>query len=1062
MSGLRLGIFVLASICVSSAFADSGAFMLAPDIYGNKIAFTREGDIWLGDLTTGQAQRLTRHEGLESRARFSPDGSQIAFQAQYDGGGTQVYVMPADGGVPRRVTNHLNSAAIEDWTPDGTKLLCRGPGAEGTSEPFFIPVKGGNQMKLPMQKMGMAHVGSDGRLAFCRFLDIAGGAWFRYKGGSKNDIWVGDLKSNTFKKVFESKTQAQYPQWIGDRVYFVHENNATWALASVSGNGGSSKYLTGWNNEVTYDLQTDGKRLIYVRGNGLEIFDPATNKATPVTMELSSDHIHMRPSRVEASANMPSYSITPTGKRVFIETRGQIITAPTREGEVRLWKSMPGVRLQGPVMSPNGKKVAYISDETKEQQVFVADADGSNPKQITKDGARQLLTLTWSPTSDMIAVGDNEARIRLVSIDGASDVEVSKARRSAGPLLHNFSPDGKWLVYVEERPWTNQLVNNIFLYEVATKKKVQVGSGRFRDDAPCFSSDGRFLAYVSYRSAPMVQDTLFSSLNSTPTGMIMLVPLAKTTPSPFRPKNEEEGASAPAAEKPAEDKATKIDLDGIQKRIIAIPGVRGNITQIEVVGDRVLYVNDGQIMFYDLGAKAGGSLTAGAFFMVSADGKSLMTAGPRVVPVGSRDLPATAGAVSTQGFRIDVDPAKEWAQIYWDAWRLCRDYFYVRNMNGADWAAIGKKYAALLPHVRSRNELAELIRWLQAELSIGHSFRVDVNPFIAPPASTPAYLGIETVPDQGFHRITRLYDGDGMSGPTNLLEPGHDVGVGTYIIAVNGKPATAEIDYRELMRDRAGQVMSLAVNSKPTTEGARTIFVKPHSAAIERDLLERDAVKKKREYVDRASDGKVGYIYLGGMGDSDMEDFALQYFAQLDKEALIFDIRENNGGYISASIVSILKKETYLRRSQRNSIEPSTRFYDAFEGYLSLIINEDSYSDGEGGPANWRYAKLGPIIGTRTYGALVGSAPAWPLMDGGAIQVPRYGNYREDVGWVVEGPGVYPDIDVDNDPSEWAKGKDLQLDRAVKEMLDRVAKKPIHRPIQPADPTTAKSRGGGG
>ncbi|MEQ1933668.1 MAG: hypothetical protein ABL962_07305, partial [Fimbriimonadaceae bacterium] len=372
MSGLRLGLFVLASICVANALADSGAFMLAPDIHGDKIAFTREGDIWLGDLTTGQAQRLTRHEGLETRARFSPDGSQIAFQAQYDGGGTQVYVMPTAGGVPRRVTNHINSAAIEDWTPDGSKLLCRGPGAEGVPEPFLISVKGGHQQKLPLQKMGMANIGPDGRLAFNRFMDIAGGAWFRYKGGSRNDIWVGDLKTNSFKKAFESKTQAQYPQWIGDRVYFIHENNATWALASVNGNGGAAKYASAWNSEVTYDLQSDGKKLIYIRGNSLEVFDPVSGKATPVNMELNSDHIHMRPQRVEASANVLSYSITPTGKRVLFESRGQIVSVPTKEGEVRLWKSMPGVRLQGPVMSPNGKKVAYISDETKEQQVFVA------------------------------------------------------------------------------------------------------------------------------------------------------------------------------------------------------------------------------------------------------------------------------------------------------------------------------------------------------------------------------------------------------------------------------------------------------------------------------------------------------------------------------------------------------------------------------------------------------------------------------------------------------------------------------------------------------------------
>lgn len=1040
--------------------AEPGAFMLAPDIHGDKIVFTREGDIWLGSLSGKTAQRLTRHEALETKARFSPDGTKIAFQAQYDGGGSQVYVMPVAGGIPKRVTNRLNSAALEDWTPDGTKLLCRGPGAEGVPEPFFVPADGGAEQKIPLQKLGMGQVGPDGRLAFCRFGDISGGAWFRYKGGSRNDIWVGDLKSNTFKKIFESKTQAQYPQWIGDRVFFVHENEATWTINSVLGIGGSPKRYAGPSNEVIYDMQSDGKRLIYVRGTSLEVFDPVENKTIPVDIDLNSDRIWMRPQRVDAAANMISASITPTGKRVLVESRGQILSVPAKEGEVKVWKVMPGVRLQLPVMSPNGKKVAYVSDETKEQQIWVSDADGSNPVQVTKDSGRQILSLSWSPTSDLLAVGDNEARIRLVKPDGSSDVEVSKGLRSVGAMSHNFSPDGKWLVYVQEKPWTNQLVNVIYVYDIANKKSHPITTGRFREDYPSFSSDGKYIAYASYRSLPMTADNVFSQLNSETSAVIYLVPLSKSTLSPFRARNDDEGAATPP-EKPAEDKTVKIDFDGIQTRLIPIPGVSGNITQVEVWGDRVLYVTGLTIGFYDLSARAGGTLTNGSTFTASADGKSLLVPGPRVLPLGARDLPPTAGTVSLQNFKLEVDPPKEWEQMYWDAWRLNRDYFYVRNMHGTDWPAVGKKYAALLPQVRARNELTELIRWMQAELSIGHSFRAEPPIFSATPASNPAYLGVETVAEQGFHRITRMYDGDGISPPSPLMEPGNDVGVGTYILAVNGKPTPANIDWREYLRDRTGQTVSLSVNSTPTATGARTIYVKPHSSATERTLLERDSVKRKREYVDEKSGGKVGYIYLGGMVDPDMEDFALQYLGQLDKKALIVDIRENNGGYISAVIVSILSKKTYLRRSQRNSVEASTRFTDAFEGYLSMLINEDSYSDGEGGPTNWRYAKLGPLIGTNTYGALVGSAPMWPLVDGGGVQVPRYGNYREDVGWVVEGPGVVPDIYVDNDPNLYAKGTDAQLDRAIKEMMDRILKKPIQRPVQPADPIK-NGKGGGG
>lgn len=1058
---LAAGTVVLAAF--SAAWAESGAFMLSPDIHGDRVLFTREGDIWIGDLKTGHSTRLTRFEGPETKARFSPDGTQIAFQAQYDGGGTQVYVMPVNGGVPVRVTNRLTVAYFEDWTPDG-KLLCRGPGPEFVWEPFIVPATGGAEQRLPLQKMGMGQIGPNGKLVFCRFTDVSGGAWFRYKGGSRNDIWLGDLSTNTFKKIFESQNQAQYPQWVGERVFFVYEADGKWTVNSVDGNGGGPKRHTSPSSEVIYDLQSDGKRVIYVRGTSAEMFDPSTGQATPVNLNLNSDRIHMRPIRVDAPTN--NYSITPTGKRLLVESRGQILSVPVKEGEVRVWKSTPGARLRYPTMSPDGKKVAYVSDETKEQQVYVADADGSNAKAVTKDGGRQLNQLIWSPTGDWLAVGDSETRIRLVKADGTEDREISRGQQSTTAAPHNFSPDGKWLIYQEPKPWTGQVVNVIYAYNITNSTKHAVTTGRFRDELPTFSTDGKYIAYVSYRDVDMSADNLFSQLNSEASATISLVPVSKLTPSPLRVKNDEEGSAAPekpaattpekpsttADTKPSENKDLAIDFENIDSRIITIPGVSGSIDALAVVGDRVIYARSGQIGFYDLNAKSGGTITPGFGFDVSADGKSLLISGMRVVPVSGKDLPASTGQVSMQGFKISVDPAKEWEQIFWDAWRLSRDYFYVRNMHGVDWSAVGRKYAALLPHVRARNELTELIRWMQAELSTGHSFRAEPTIFSGGVQANPGYLGIETEIDGGKYKITRIYDGDGYTSPSPLLEPGLGVGVGTYILAVNGKPVSSAVDYREELRDRVGQVVSLLVNDKPTTEGARTIYTKAISGIAERSLMEKDAVKKRREYVDQKSGGKVGYVYLGGMSDPDMEEFALQYFGQRDKDALIFDIRENNGGYISAVIVSILNKETYLRRSMRNSTEASTRYYDAFEGHLSLLVNEDSYSDGEGGPANWYYAKLGPIIGTRTYGALVGSAPMWPLVDGGGIQVPRYGNYREDVGWVVEGVGMKPDIEVDNDPNLYAKGIDAQLDRAIKEMLDRIAAKPIKRPVQPPDP----------
>ena len=1033
----------------AAAMAEPGHFFSTPDIFGDKVVFSREGDIWIGDLVGGEARRLTRGEGLETKPRFSPDGTQIAFQGQYEGS-TQVYVMPLVGGVPVRITNRLNSAVLDDWTPDGKKLLCRGPGPFFVAQAFLIPASGGAEELLPLEKIGMGSLNKNNVLAYCRNADISGGAWFRYTGGSRNDIWTGDLNTKTFRKAFESKTQAQYPQWVGERIYFVHEENAAWSIKSVDGKGGGVKRHTTPSNEVIFDLQTDGTNLIFTRGNKAEILQTDGDKIIPLSLDLNSDFLHSRPRRIDVGA-ITSATVTPTGKRVLGEARGQIISIPTREGETRLWKSIPGARLRYPAASPDGKKVAYVSDETKEQQVYVADAEGNAPKAVTSDSGRQLDMITWSPTSDWLAIGDSETRLRLVKADGSEDRLISQSKRSTTALAHAFSPDGKWLVFVEQMPWTNQYVSRIMVHNIAENKTTPITSGRFRDEAPSISSDGKWLSFVSYRDPNAVADDVFSHLISNVRGVLFMIPLAKGTASPLLPKNTEEG-DAPAGTPPAADKTTKIDFEGIERRMMLIPVQSDAYTQVDILGDRVVFCNGSQIGFYDFSSKAAGVLTSGSGYMVSGDGKNLLVPAWRVVPVGARDLPPTAGAVNPAGFKLDLDPVKEWEQIYWDAWRLCRDYFYVRNMHGVDWNAVGVKYAALLPQVRSRNELTELIRWMQAELSTGHSFRNEPVLFSAANPTVPAYLGCQTVADGGYHRITRIFDGDGVMPPSPLLEPGQSVSEGDYIIAVNGKDSPSSVDWREHLRDRVSQVVSLTVNSRPSKEGARTIYIRPSNAAAERVLWERDTVKQRREYVDKATNGKVGYIFLSGMVDSDMNDFLQQYFGQLNKEAIIVDIRGNNGGYISAALVNILAKETYLWRSQRNSLEPSTRYTDGFEGHLCMLINEQSYSDGEGGPTNWRYAKLGPLIGTRTYGALVGSAPMWPLVDGGGIQVPRYGNYREDVGWVVEGPGVKPDIEVENDPNEWAKGRDSQLDRAIAEMMDRIAKNPIKRPVQPADP----------
>lgn len=1062
----RLTVLALPWIA-GSALAEPGAFLAQPDVHGDHVVFTREGDLWLGALSTGKAKRLTRHEGIETRARFSPDGRTIAFTGQYEGT-NQLYVMPVDGGLPKRVTNHLATALLEGWTPDGQNLLYTSPDWNFSYKPYLAPLAGGTR-DLPIQYLGQGGFDATGaKLAFTRWPTVSGGAWFRYQGGAKNEIWVGDLTALRFTKAFSADGACQFPRWVGDRIYFVREENATFSVGSIRPDGKDYKRHAGPYPVEVFDLETDGKSLVYVKGNELERLDLGSGRTSKVEFDLNSDLIHTKPFKANAAAFVGGLSIGPTGKRVMLEARGQILSVPAKEGAVEHILGRSGVRYELPTLSPDGSKLAYVSDETREQQVYVADKDGKNPVQITKDGGRQLDSIKWSPDGKWLAIGDSESRLRLIKADGSEERLVTTARREITALAHSFSPDSKWLAFVDQKPWVQQSILRVHLHNIEAGTSHPVSDGFFSENAPAFSRDGKFLVMLSRRSVAPEYDALYSQLASNAKDEVFLVALRKSVKSPFLQENDEEPVKK-AEEKPAEKPADKpaeetgIDLDGIGKRIIKVPLPAGLYTQVEMVGNRVIAAGDGAIHFYDIAAKRAGRIISGQAFELSADGKKLLVAGGgfRVVDVTATDLPPTTPAINLAPIKVDVDPVKEWEQIFWDAWRLCRDYFYVRNLHGADWDAIGRKYAAMLPHVRARNELTELIRWMQAELSAGHSFRAaPANPPVST-AVAQGYLGIATEAADGYHRVTRVYDGMGLGNASPLAEVGVGVEPGTYLISVAGVPATSDSDYTLALGDKVGQVVAVQVNDKPSKEGARTVYVRAISATNQRTLWAMDEVKLRKEAVDKMSGGKVGYMFLPAMGDPDYGLFTQFWFPQLDKEAILIDIRGNNGGYIGGVLVNILRKETYMRRSQRNSVEAGTRYHDSFEGHLGVIINEESYSDGEGFPNRFKHAGLGPLIGKRTFGALVGSAPMWPLVDGGGIQVPRYGNWRDNEGWVVEGPGVPPDIEVDSDPNDYARGIDTQLTKAVEEMMKRIAAKPIQRPVQPADPTTAKTRGGG-
>lgn len=1024
------------------------AILREPDIHGERIVFRCEGDVWIGDLATGETKRLTRHDGVERFPRFSPDGRHIAFTAEYDGP-REAYVMPVEGGLPKRLTFTGDYANVLDWTPDGTGLLVQTRSFPRSFALKVVPVAGGVAERLPLEFASHGSLSPDGkRLAFNRFLRFDD-AWFRYKGGLKNDIWVGDLVAKRFKKVAVSDGSHEFPVWVGDRIAYAAEGPKGFSVMAVSPNGGRARTLAGPFPEEVRSLQTDGKRIVFEHGFAISIIE-ADGMVRGVSLPIVSDKVHARPFAANASAFVQSMSLGPTGARLFVETRGRLYSVPVKQGAVATLAAKDGVRYRMPKLSPDGTRLAFIGDEEGEQRIYAASPDGSEPKPITPKAARTLQAMSWSPDSQWISYVDSTFHLRIVRADGSEERTLAQGTGSKywyGPVV-SWSPDSKWLAFESFNAKTSFM--RTALYRLEDKSITLLGDGMTNDRYPAFSRDGKWLAFTTQRHAAPRWDAWLNQQITDKPWKVVLLALRKDEVSPFAPKNDEEGPEP----KPAEAKKEFVlDLDGLYERAIEVPLPPSDASQVEVLGDRVLVQDGPTIRFYDLKAKQAGVLTQGTAFEVSADGKKVLVGGaaPRVVEPTGTDLPPTAGVVPLPNVRFTVEPEAEWRQIFWDAWRHLRDFFYAENMHGVDWNAIGQKYARYLPSVREREELTDLIRWMQAELGTSHMYRSEGDIRRATNTLPMGYLGWDLEPHaSGYPKIAKLLRGDGFSlaERSPLLEVGLGVREGMHVIEVAGIPADSP-GFAGALAGRAGETIRIVVSDTPSRDGARTVFVKPISN--ENTLRYREWVRTNREAVSKATNGRIGYLHLRAMVDTDMADFVRQYFPQRDKEALIIDVRFNNGGNVSNNVAAVLKQKVVAFFNQRN-LPNWSRQGEFFLGPMACLINEFSISNGEEFPHHFKALGLGPLIGRRTTGGEVGSDPGWPMMDGAQVFVPNYGAWTPKDGWIIEGPGVSPDIAVESDPNAWAAGRDAQLNRAIEVLLAQLAKKPTVWPTTPPPP----------
>ncbi len=1070
MSSLILRLLPL-SLLVTSAFASQRSFYTRPDVHGDQVVFTCEGDLWLGNLKTGEAKRLTSDPGVETGAHFSPDGTQIAFTASYEGP-VDVYVMPVTGDAPRRVTFSPGSVSVLGWTPDGKNIIYRSLKgvAVGSSRSLFeVPAAGGQSTKLPVPEGEFASLGMNGELAYVP-VSNEWANWFRYRAGAKDSIWLTDLKGS-FKKLISSPAVDTTPVWAGDNLFFVSERSGVFNLYSHTSTG--DHQITHYTDAPVRYPGSDGRKVVYQHGPGLAVYDIETQKVTELDFQLGSDRVHDRPIRVPLVANLGSVSLGPTGKRVLVESRGQVVSVAATEGDMRVLENTPGTRARFPVWAPDGKKIAFVSDRSGENEIWVSDAStGSGATQLTHGMKAVPFSLKYSPDGNYLAFNDRDMRTVLVDAHTGVIRVVDQSPNGGSydnSMPFTFSPDSKYIAYGYILPsWIAQ----VRIAPVAGGKPVEVTDPAVNSHDPGFSADGKYLAFLADTHFAPAMSNLSHKYAYDNEVEVYLVPLSKSTPSPFLPKSDEEiaevASAAPAGAKP---EAASLDADGIRDRVIRVPLEPGRYQHVDGVAGRLLVLNLsdnppmggspaglGQLVAFDLEHKSSTPIQSDLDeFSLSNDRKKILLkhgSGIQVVDAGTGPTNAGSGAVKLNSYSVVVEPEKEWRQIFEESWRLGRDLFYDPATHGVDWNAVKKTYEARLALIGDRSDLTRLLADMISELNAGHCYVGGPSPFAQ--RNVPmGFLGAdyEAVPGAAAVRIKKLYRGDpfSVSLRSPFLEPGIDVHEGDYIVAVAGQPVKPDQDIQSLLIGTVGQTIAVSVNSTPSLSGARIVRVSPlPSEAV---LRYQDWVQQKIAYVHKYGGENFGYTHFSNMEADGVIGFTKGQIPNVDKQAMIYDDRFNGGGFVSSLLLENIAAKPIAWWKPRYG-GTWTREDWANLGYKVALCNEFDFSDGELFVETWKRMNIGPVIGHTTGGGEVGSGGGFGLIDGGSIYIPNYGAFA-DGKWLVEGEGAKPDIEVDQDPTAVLAGRDPQLDRAIEYLKQKLAKAPIKKPEHPAFPNKA-------